>query len=219
MRMIIDNYDIDEIKTLFVAGGSVYSNEISFIKEFEGQIVCADSGCNNVLLAGRLPDIAVGDMDSIDKENYDLIKTKEVKIINFPTDKDKLDSEILFDIVNTRGLFLLGFTGTRPDQTFAGYVMIYKYRDRLPVMIADNFMIFSLSDSLVINDALINSIFSVASPFGKAVFESSEGLKYSLNELVFDCTDIYGISNEIIDSNVRVKIKEGSPVVFVQYGK
>ncbi len=219
MKIIIDDYDVAEIKTLFVAGGSVSSNDISFIKEFEGQIVCADSGCNNVLLADRLPDIAVGDMDSINKENYNLIKNKNVKIVDFPTDKDKLDSEILFDIVNTKGIFLLGFTGTRPDQTFAGYVMIYKYRDRLPVMINNSFMIFSFSDSFIMNDALINGIFSIVSPFGKTVFESSEGLKYSLNNLVFTGTDIYGISNEIINSNIKVKIKEGNPIVFVQYEK
>ena len=60
-------------------------------------IICADGGTRHALALGLKPHLVIGDMDSIDKEQWQKLKNAGVPIELFPRDKNETDLELALD--------------------------------------------------------------------------------------------------------------------------
>lgn len=93
-------------------------------------MICADSGANHAFALRLVPDIIIGDLDSIDqavKEEYVL---KGVEILQFPQEKDYTDGELAVMEAAKRGakeLLILGAFGGRIDQELANIYLLAQY--------------------------------------------------------------------------------------------
>lgn len=91
-------------------------------------IICADGGAKQVIEYGFLPNIVVGDMDSIDAEMLKLIKLKKIQLLTFPTKKDKTDFELAVDFalyLKPQTIQIFGLLGDRIDH-FVGNILLLK---------------------------------------------------------------------------------------------
>ena len=86
-------------------------------------IIAADSGAGAVLSLERLPDVLIGDMDSIRTDELrDIQNGREVEIITQPPQKDYTDTELAVHLARERGaveIYICGALGGRLDHELA----------------------------------------------------------------------------------------------------
>jgi thiamine pyrophosphokinase len=62
----------------------------------DGTIIAADGGANFLLKHNIIPDVLIGDFDSISESSLGELRTQS-EIVQFPREKDKTDSELALD--------------------------------------------------------------------------------------------------------------------------
>jgi len=90
-------------------------------------ILCADGGTRHALALGLTPNVVIGDLDSVTKEERKKMKELDVEIIQHPTDKNETDLELAIDYaltLNPNQILILAALGGRMDQTLANIALI-----------------------------------------------------------------------------------------------
>ena len=90
-------------------------------------IICADGGTRHAFALGLKPNLVIGDMDSIDKDEWQKLKNAGVPIELFPRDKNETDLELALDRaieLEPKALLIIGALGGRLDQTFGNTVLL-----------------------------------------------------------------------------------------------
>lgn len=85
-------------------------------------IIAADSGWEHAVAAGPLPDILVGDMDSISRAHLEQARASHADVIVHDPDKDETDTEIALATAIDNGathITVIAGGGDRPDHVFA----------------------------------------------------------------------------------------------------
>jgi len=85
-------------------------------------LIAADGGANHLMKMGILPEIVVGDLDSVDEDTLFELTSAEVDIEQYSEDKDETDIELaLHYAVELRpsAILIIGALGGRLDQTLA----------------------------------------------------------------------------------------------------
>jgi thiamine pyrophosphokinase len=60
-------------------------------------VICADGGADPVLDAGLVPAVVLGDMDSLSYGARSRLQAAHIRMLEFPTNKDKTDLELALD--------------------------------------------------------------------------------------------------------------------------
>ena len=83
------------------------NGEYKYSQEFMDRLVskdvicfCADGGANFAFQYGKVPEMIIGDLDSIEKKVLEYYKSKNVLIKKFPRDKDFTDFELILEEIN-----------------------------------------------------------------------------------------------------------------------
>jgi thiamine pyrophosphokinase len=85
-------------------------------------LIAADGGANHLLKMGILPEIVVGDLDSIDEDTLFDLTSAEVEIKQYSEDKDETDIELALAYaieLRPTSILIVGALGGRLDQTLA----------------------------------------------------------------------------------------------------
>jgi thiamine pyrophosphokinase len=85
-------------------------------------LIAADGGANHLLKMGILPEIVIGDLDSIDEDILFQLTSAEVDIQQYSEDKDETDIELALRYAVELGpyaILIVGALGGRLDQTLA----------------------------------------------------------------------------------------------------
>ena len=106
-------------------------------------IIAADGGANHCLDVGILPDIVVGDLDSISETSRANLPPKQVEIIKFPTRKDATDLELALDLAMEKGgnqIVIFAGLGGRWDMSFSNVMLAAseKYKEMHVSLSAEN---------------------------------------------------------------------------------
>ena len=121
------------MKCVIIAGG-----EFSCTPELLDRInqadlvVCADGGARHLRAIDRPPDIHIGDMDSVSREDLSFLKQNRVTARRHPVKKDQTDSELCLEYAVRHGaadITLLGATGSRMDHTLANIFLLRQLAD------------------------------------------------------------------------------------------
>ena len=85
-------------------------------------LVAADGGANHLLKMGILPEIVIGDLDSVDEDTLFQMTSAEVNIEQYSEDKDETDIELALHYaveMQPSAILIVGALGGRLDQTLA----------------------------------------------------------------------------------------------------
>ena len=85
-------------------------------------LIAADGGANYLMKMGILPEIVIGDLDSIDEDTLFELTTAEVDIEQYSEDKDETDIELALRYaveLRPSSILIVGALGGRLDQTLA----------------------------------------------------------------------------------------------------
>lgn len=197
------------MKAAVVIGKNYTYDPVDFQDRF---VVGVDVG-SMLCIKNKIPmDIAVGDFDSITKDEYkELLHYCKVKKLN-PV-KDETDTLEAIDLCKNYDeiLILGGITGNRIEHFFANYLLLAE-DERIKIK-DDNSFIFSCSKNIEIRQEVYKfvSIFSLDDDTKITL----KGFKYPLNDYCLKCRNTIGISNEIIDKTANIEISSGRILVIL----
>ncbi len=96
-------------------------------------VVCADSGAAHLNAMGHLPDILVGDMDSIDPSLLATMERSGVELVRVLAAKDETDGWLAVDQAIARGaeeIVILGAMGGRADHLLGNLMLLVRATKR-----------------------------------------------------------------------------------------
>lgn len=171
-------------------------------------VICADGGYNIAQFLGILPDIVIGDMDSVKGR----IPEKIEKIVH-PRHKDKTDLHLCIDYALEKGcneIILLCCFGGRVDHSLASVISLRYIMEKgaVGMLLTKNSKVFMIKEKVDIKRGEYTKVSLI--PVTETVSGvTTEGLHYPLNNALLRQTDNLGISNTFAGSSATVDIKEG----------
>ena len=199
------------MRAVIIANGKITDFEkINKLIRDDDYIICADGGYDYAEKLGAVPNIIIGDMDSVKSEDLQLDK------IVFPAKKDLTDSEIVLEYAAEKGfdeLLLLGFTGGRADHMLTNIMLLTKY-PHIDITIADEYSEIFLAKNENVIKGIKGTIISVIPINGDLKGVTTKELEYPL----FD-EDLYfgtgrGVSNVMLSDECVIKIKSGTGLII-----
>lgn len=221
------------MKTLIVGSGNELSSEL-LNKHYSWAefVIAADGGYINLNNAGLIPNVLLGDFDSLPLELFENASSnKDIEIVKFPSHKDFTDLELAIELAikkNTTELVILGATGNRLDHTTANFHLLFKLlKHSIKAYIEDDHnCIYLIGSSLdTTNETKLMNTLTIRSrqeykvsiiplpPYAKGV--STTGLSYQLHDVDFEFGTGLGISNEFSQEEATITVKEGLLLIFM----
>ena len=87
-------------------------------------LIAADGGANHLLKMGILPEVVIGDLDSVGEDTLFELTSAEVEIQQYSEDKDETDIELALGYaveLRPSSILIVGALGGRLDQTLANH--------------------------------------------------------------------------------------------------
>ncbi len=198
---------------IFLNGGL---SDPSFYKSFlkdnidsESFIVCADGGYKLAKSIGIVPDVLIGDLDSLE-DRID----KGIKIIKYPTDKDYSDFELAMryaESLSPEKIFVFGALGGRLDHQTINLIVL-AYFNIPSVFIEKDVEVYNIIDEFVVRGKK-GFLCSIVALTDNVFIKEMKGFKYFLdNEYLKPSSR--GLSNIIVENYAYIKI-QGGKAIFI----
>lgn len=182
-------------------------------------LVCADGGANYVWALGMIPNMVIGDMDSIDPRiRAQLVEKGTVELVTAPTDKDETDTELALKAAIARKpseLVMMGMLGGRLDHTMANIGLLSMVPESMKCHIDEpNTRIWLVRKELTF-DCEAGQTVSVLPFEGDARGVTLRGMKYPLVDGVLKHGRTRGVSNLAVGPTARVAVEHGMALVIL----
>ncbi len=199
-----------------VGAGSLYEGDLPFQKQENDLLIAADGGYEHMKKAGMMPDLLIGDFDSMEKPNV------PCETITLPVEKD--DTDIVFAVKEgfrrgyTRFVIFGGLGGKRISHTIANmqlleYVATQGGTARL---IGGTTSLFLLREgqnhTLEQETGKELSLFSVT-PTASVTLQ---GVKYPVTKATLERCFPLGVSNRVLEPTATVTVYSGTVLVVTE---
>jgi thiamine pyrophosphokinase len=184
-------------------------------------IIAADGGARHCTHLGIIPQLIIGDFDSLTSEEITFFEQNGVQLKWFSTEKDETDLELALDHVlvqNAKQVTLYGIFGGRWDMCLANIFLLasQKYDSISFTVIERNSTAYIIRAGKTLNFAgKPGTIVSIMPIMGPANGVSCHGLKWNMNNDSLSFGTPRGVSNLMVDSNAQISVNEGMLLVFV----
>ncbi|NLK50838.1 MAG: thiamine diphosphokinase [Syntrophomonadaceae bacterium] len=176
-------------------------------------LVGIDGGAQHLYQLGRLPDLVVGDLDSLDAEVARELKAGGCQFVVYPPEKDLTDTQIALDLVKQRGfrdILLLGALGCRIDHLLSNlFSLVPLVNDGMRIKLADpeqSLWLFPNNELKI--EGVPGQVVSLLA-LTPVTGITTNGLKYPLQDATLDPFCPYAISNELIGNKAKVSWSKG----------
>lgn len=206
------------MRALIVSSGSI--NNLKLLKYLLSKndfVLCADGGIDHLMKIGEIPDLVLGDFDSISKAGLKYIKDKNINFKRFPEKKDETDTELGIIDLFQRGykdITMTGVTGTRLDHTIANIFLLKTLgiKGINAKIVDDNNTIYFVNEFLKLDKS--DNYTSIIPLSRDGITISLKGFLYPLNRETMDFGSTRGISNLIKEDCGIVEIYRGEALVI-----
>ena len=207
---------------IFLNGEYKYSQE--FMDKFVSKNVvcfCADGGANFAFKYGKIPEVIVGDLDSIEKKVLEYYKSKNILIKKFPKDKDFTDFELILKEINkisknknfVEKIFVVGGLGKRIDMTLSNLFIMEKYKNL--VFLQENEEIFYAEKSFVLKNKKEYE-FSIIPISEKIEKLTLKGFKFETDKIDVKRESSRLVSNVILENEASVEFENGKLIIILK---
>ena len=201
---------------LVVIGGDCPDpRSLAFI-EGHPTVICADSGLDHALELGLVPEIFLGDMDSVSAHSLQQANNASWTIISYDPFKDQTDTELALNyaVVNGfRKITMLWGSGDRIDHVLGVLAALSHHSlrslDKIVAWIGTNRVEILHAPRTYRDDVTVGTTISLM-PLGASVAGvTTQGLQWNLNEAVLSSQTSRGVSNIAQENSVHVQLDEG----------
>ena len=225
-KQIINKYSPDlyfviigyVMKCVIIANGELeYTDNIIKIIKNADMIISADGGARHLRALNILPDVMIGDFDSINFADHSFFKQKQIKTLSFPLKKEHTDTELCVSYAlenKASDITLLGVTGSRLDHTLANIFLLKRLAQlKIPArIISRHNEIYIVTDFIEIKGQP-NDLLSIIPVTQQVTGIELKGLEYPLKNASIKMGETLGISNVFKESVVSISIKKGILIV------
>lgn len=198
------------MKVLIIANGEISPRAPVLPADL---IIAADGGAARALELGANPQVVVGDLDSLPETVRKRLESAGCEFVVHPRAKDATDLELAVDEAQKRGatqITVIGALGARPDQTLANFLfpakpglaevsLEYRGEGWRAVLVRKEVTLQGKPGDIV-------SILPITE---RAAGVSTEGLLYPLKDAALQRASTLGVSNEMLNQQATVRVKEG----------
>lgn len=205
-------------KKILIFGGGKLSRV--FLKDIGKNdfIIGVDRGAYWLIQNNIIPDLALGDFDSVTKKELSIIQKKSTEVRSFPKEKNWTDMELAIKEaiqMSPREVIIYGGIGSRLDHTFGTFHLLDILLEAGVAHALKNernlISLIGIGRTILVKGG--EKYVSIL-PHSQKISVSLEGFLYNLSK-----TDVYqgstmGISNEIIGQSAVIKIFSGKAWVI-----
>ena len=212
--------DFLEIDAVILANGDYPSASLPVrILEEAPYVVCCDGGANEYIAKGHLPDVIIGDGDSLSEEN----RMKYASLIRHNPDQETNDQTkavrwAIGNIPDIDHIYIMGSTGGRADHTIGNLSLLMEYTRMFDLSgtmieaVTDNGTAFAVNDTTEFDCGIGRSV-SIFSPDNSLRIRSA-GLEYPTDEVIFDNWWKASL-NKAVQDNVRLEFSHRSLALII----
>lgn len=208
--------------------GSPEPSSVDLVRELAADahyIIAVDRGANMLKRAQVVPDLLVGDADTISSDALMWIKDNRVPTKLFSPEKDYTDLDLSCQAAAAYGqdnnvqveLVVCCATGGKPDHALCVYGVLAHYAHLCPTLIEDGFICKVLSDtgraSWTLVDAVGQSFSAVA--LAPHTILTEKGFAWDVDCLELPVLLDRGISNRVKSSNACITCVRGVVAAFL----
>ena len=181
-------------------------------------VVAADGGARYALDAGVIPDLVVGDMDSLGEDLAREVERRGASLERHHVRKDKMDGHLAVLAARERGATvadLLCAAGGRFGALFAvPHILLAAERIGLrSTAVADWGRMFVIEARSLTVEGEPRDAVSIFPLSGQATGVTLEGLAYPLEDARLEPGDTLGFHNELTGRKARIGVREGTLLV------
>ena len=200
-------------RCVIVGAGEIYGRVDIKDGDF---VIAADGGYEHLARESVVPDVLVGDFDSIDSLPF----IEDARIVRYPVEKDETDMYLAYRIGAQNGcdeFYIYGGTGGREDHTFANYCLLLDaINDKKRVyLMSDKRKIFAVKNERIEFDAAEGKTVSVFAFGSDAHGVTLGGLKYGAENITLKQAFPLGVSNSVKEGATRVVISVDNGVLLI----
>ena len=188
-------------------------------------LIAVDGGSQLCKSLGFIPNLIIGDLDSLDQSDVTLYKQSGVKVIQHPTNKDETDLELALNITlqhEVTHVFIFGALGARWDMTFANVLLATLPRySKLHVYILDGLqeLFIMRGDDRYEIEGRSGEVLSLIPLVGDTRGITTRGVLYPLTDETLYFGSPRGVSNKIIDTEAEICVREGILLIYLSSEK
>jgi len=176
-------------------------------------IIAADGGTRHALSAGVLPQVVIGDLDSLADADRERLDRSGVQPIVYPTHKDHTDLELA--VRYARGqqateIIIFGALGGRWDQSLANVMLLAAPElAQVPVRLVDHALSIQVIRDRAEIAGRVGDTLSLIALSGDAHGVTIEGCEYPLHEAALPLGATLGISNVFAQPAAKITVRQG----------
>lgn len=178
-------------------------------------IIACDGASDFLMSAAIVPDVIIGDLDSIKPQTFKYFSKKRVFIKQVKDQNiNDLEKAILFALSKKcKDINIIGFAGKRLDHTLNNISILKKYHKKAKFRFYENgFEGMIISSNIELKCKVGDTVSLI--PLPKAVGVTTKGLKYPLKNEKLEMGVRSGALNEAENEIVNISIIKGSILVL-----
>ena len=206
---------------IFLNGEYKYSQEFMDKLISENTVCfCADGGANFAFKYGKIPEVIVGDLDSIEKGVLEHYEKKNVLMKKFPKDKDFTDFELILEEISKieknrnylKKIFVVGGLGKRIDMTLSNLFLMEKHKNL--VFLEENEEIFYAEKPFALENKKGYG-FSIIPISEKVEKLTLKGFKFETDKIDVKRESSRLVSNVICQNEANVEFAKGKLIIIL----
>jgi thiamine pyrophosphokinase len=208
------------MKALILAHGTPPSNTLLRQEWQNADLrIAVDGGANYLHENDLLPDLLIGDLDSIELKALQKITEHRIETIKYPSAKDNSDSHLALNKALEHGatnITLLGCTGKRIDHLLSNIGLLAKYSSKkVTITIKDDFNTLTLLHTSTKISGTLGTNFSLQAYSDIVKKLTIIGSKFTLENYDLKLGDDLTISNEFLENAVEIQFESGKLLLIM----
>ena len=198
---------------LIMAGGTTPTPQVQRALPPAAMCIAADSGLDHARHLGLVPDVVIGDLDSVSAEGLRWAEDTGIEIRRHPPDKNETDLELALELARSSGaerIVVAAIGGGRFDHLLANIMVLADPRYAGPAIDA-------YVDTAVLSVVRgrrrlagdIGELVSLLPLHGDATGVTTTGLRYPLDGETLAAGASRGVSNVFVSTEASVEVEAG----------
>lgn len=204
------------------SGEVAQRNRINELAVAADYVVAADSGLHLALACGRMPDLVIGDMDSVNPVLLEQARGAGAEIRSFPQDKDATDLELALETVNSAvepkfdSVTVIGSQAGRIGHLLSGILLLGSERFaglRIDAWFGDTYLAIVRDSRRLLAET--GQFVSVMAINGTAQGVRSTGLRWAFEGEELSPGSTRGVSNEFLEPIATISVDQGCLAIII----
>jgi thiamine pyrophosphokinase len=204
----------DTMRAIIFANGQASRPEIvRRWAERADLIIAADGGTRHALAVGVMPQVVIGDLDSLADADREQLDRSGVPLIVYPTHKDYTDLELAVRYARAQqatDIIIFSALGGRWDQSLANVMLLAAPEfAQVPIRLVDHALSIQMIRDRAEIDGRAGDTLSLIALTGDAHGVTIEGCEYPLHDAALPMGATLGISNVFTHPTAKITVRQG----------